>query len=99
MALTRLCTDCNARIRTLGPRCTRCQREHRGSDQREFRREVMAAAGGVCAKCGRKGRLQADHIKPLKGGGLRSAKKNGQALCLACHKTKTARENSRRREQ
>lgn len=62
------------------------------------RRKVLERDGWACRSCGRRGRLEVDHIEPME-----SAEEfdynpdNLQALCRSCHFDKTGRENSRRR--
>jgi len=55
----------------------------------------------VCVRCAARGRVVAavvaDHVQPLKRGGARFDVGNLQALCVACHNRKTARETARRR--
>ncbi len=55
----------------------------------------------VCARCAALGRINAavvaDHVQPLKDGGLRFDVANLQALCVSCHNRKTARETAVRR--
>ena len=59
------------------------------------RRAVLERDGWRCRKCGRAGRLEVDHVVPLKRGGDPLALDNLQALCRACHIEKTRRENRR----
>ena len=57
---------------------------------RDWRAAVLARAGHACQHCGRCGaRLYADHIVELRDGGAALDVTNGQALCGACHTTKT----------
>lgn len=56
-----------------------------------FRRAVLTRAGYQCEGCGKRARLEADHIVPLDKGGAHHPD-NGQALCRACHIAKTRRE-------
>ncbi len=64
---------------------------HYGSTaHREWRASVLARASHACQRCGRRGvRLFADHIVELRDGGAALDVTNGQALCGACHTTKT----------
>ena len=61
------------------------------------RRFVFERDGWRCVSCGRAGRLECDHIRPLE----RSPQQNPydvnglQALCRGCHIAKTSRENTR----
>ena len=59
------------------------------------RRIVFERDGWRCVECGRAGRLEVDHVVPLKRGGDQLALDNLQALCRACHIEKTRRENRR----
>ena len=61
------------------------------------RRRVCARDGWRCVKCGKAGRLEADHITPLqREPGQDPFDINGlQTLCRACHIEKTRRENRR----
>lgn len=61
-------------------------------EHRAWSRAVIARAGHACQACQRTGtRLFADHIVELQDGGAPTDLANGQALCGACHSTKTAR--------
>ena len=60
-----------------------------------LRREVLDRDGWRCVKCGRRGRLEVDHVIPMRFGGAVYALENLQTLCRApCHFEKTARENT-----
>lgn len=78
-------------------RGTRQQRGY-GADWQRTRAEVLLRDKGLCQPCLRKGRVTAarevDHIKPKASGGTDDAD-NLQAICLPCHRTKTARESRR----
>ena len=75
-------------------------RNHRALDRRRWarvRRLTFARDGWRCRKCGRAGRLECDHTRPLEAypeqdpydpDGL-------QLLCSRCHRAKTAGENRR----
>ena len=70
-------------------------RHHRGLSS--WRLALLAAfvkerAGYRCEKCGRAGRLEADHIVPLDKGGAPFDVNNAQALCVRCHVAKTRAE-------
>ena len=60
-----------------------------------IRRQVLARDGRRCRQCGRAGRLECDHIRPLRRGGDPYDPENLQAICRACHIAKTAGENRR----
>lgn len=55
-----------------------------------FRRAVLERDGYQCVRCGKRTRLEADHIVPLADGGAHHPD-NGQTLCRACHIAKDAR--------
>ena len=59
------------------------------------RRRVLIRDGYRCQSCGLPGRLEVDHVQPLKRGGSMYSLDNLQALCRACHIRKTAGENLR----
>ena len=61
------------------------------------RRFVFEWDGYRCTSCGRRGRLECDHITPLqKEPGQDTYDPNGlQTLCRFCHIEKTSRENTR----
>lgn len=61
-----------------------------------WRRAVLERAKYRCQHCGRAGRLEADHIKPLDQGGAALDLANGQALCRGCHIVKTKAERGQR---
>lgn len=60
-----------------------------------LRRRAFNRAGWRCQICGRHGRLEADHIRPIRQGGAMWDLGNLQAVCRGCHIRKTARENRR----
>lgn len=45
--------------------------------------------GWACVKCGAKGRIEVDHIVPLRDGGAPYELGNLQCLCVPCHSRKT----------
>ena len=53
------------------------------------RRAVFARDGFRCVECGRAGKLECDHITPMRRGGDPWALDNLQTLCRACHVNKT----------
>ena len=57
------------------------------------RRAVFERDGWRCKSCGRAGRLECDHVRPLHHGGKPYALENLQSLCRGCHVEKTRREN------
>ena len=63
------------------------------------RRAAFERDGWRCVECGKAGRLEADHIVPLKRGGDPWDPANLQSLCRGCHIEKTARENERPRTE
>ena len=50
----------------------------------------------TCTACGKAGRLEVDHIKPLENGGAVYGLGNLQALCRSCHISKTRGERTGR---
>ena len=56
------------------------------------RRSILERDGYRCAKCGRAGRLEVDHVTPLDHGGAALDPNNLQTLCRDCHIEKTYRE-------
>ena len=61
----------------------------------KVRLQVLESAGYRCAKCGRSGRMEVDHVVPLHAGGAMYELTNLQALDRNCHISKTRLENSR----
>ena len=59
-----------------------------------LRLRIFARDSWRCRSCGRAGRLECDHIKPLQRGGDPYAPENLQSLCRECHIQKTASENN-----
>jgi 5-methylcytosine-specific restriction enzyme A len=45
--------------------------------------------GFKCVQCGARGRLEVDHIKPIRDGGAPFDLENTQCLCVPCHSRKT----------
>ena len=61
------------------------------------RKAALDRDGWRCVKCGRAGRMDVDHIRPLRLGGAPFAPQNLQTLCRGgCHRDKTAAENGYR---
>ena len=58
-----------------------------------IRRRVFDRDGWRCRNCGRSGRLECDHIRPVKWGGAVYDMANLQTLCRECHIAKTRAEN------
>ena len=66
---------------------------HHAVDKRQqalFRRAVLERDGYQCVRCGKRSRLEADHIVSLAEGGQHHPD-NGQTLCRKCHMDKDAR--------
>ena len=55
----------------------------------QVRRIVFARDNYRCVECGRSGKLECDHIKPMRRGGDPWAVENLQALCRRCHVEKS----------
>jgi hypothetical protein len=67
------------------------------SEHRAWRALVLGRAGHRCEACGASGcRLFADHIVERRDDGERLDPANGQALCGACHTSKTVAERAKR---
>ena len=60
-----------------------------------LRRRVFRRDGYRCRACGRPGRLECDHVVPLRQGGPLLHVDNLQTLCRSCHIEKTRSENRR----
>ena len=60
-----------------------------------LRLRVFERDGWRCVQCGRAGRLECDHVRPLHRGGDPYDPANLQTLCRGCHVAKTAGENER----
>ncbi len=62
----------------------------RGPIWQVLRMAVLERDGWACVKCGSRGRLEVDHVKPVRTHpGLARVTANLQALCPACHTRKT----------
>ena len=75
-------------------------RHHRRLHEDRWQRtrgEVFERDGWRCVKCGKAGRLEADHVVPLHVDPAQDpyAVAGCQTLCWRCHIDKTAGENSR----
>ena len=73
-------------------------RNHACLDPRQWaavRRAVFERDGYRCRACGLPGRLECDHVQPLRRGGDPWDMDNLQSLCRGCHIAKTAAENKR----
>ena len=60
-----------------------------------LRRAVFVRDSWRCVLCGRAGRLECDHIKPVSCGGAKFDPANLRALCRGCHIRVTAKQNRR----
>ena len=58
-----------------------------------IRIEVLDRDKWRCVACGRRGRLEVDHVLPMSQGGAVFDLENLQVLCRADHLAKTAKEN------
>ena len=72
-------------------------RHHRLSGPRweATRRALFTSAGWKCQLCGRPGRLEAHHRKPLYRGGAEYDQNNLMALCRTCHIAQTRAQRQR----
>ena len=59
------------------------------------RRSALERDGYRCRTCGRGGRMEVDHIRPLHRGGPWYDLRNLQSLCYDCHKAKSDGEHRR----
>ena len=55
----------------------------------KVRLQVFDRDAWACGKCGKAGRLEVDHIKPLEDGGTLYDLGNLQTLCRSCHIAKS----------
>ena len=70
-------------------------RRIRGREGARIRQRILNRDGWRCRQCGKRGRLEVDHITPLWRNGA-EADSNRQALCaIPCHRAKTRRECGR----
>ena len=60
------------------------------------RLRVLDRDGWRCVRCGKAGRLEVDHVRPIADGGAVYDLDNLQALCRRDHFAKTAAENRAR---
>ncbi|MEM7529644.1 MAG: HNH endonuclease signature motif containing protein [Pseudomonadota bacterium] len=68
----------------------------RGPRWAALRLEALRHDGWRCRACGRPGRLEVDHIKPVREAPeLAYALENLQSLCARCHTEKTNAETGR----
>ena len=73
-------------------------RAHARLDRRRWeavRVAVFTRDSYRCTRCGRPGRLEADHVVPLEKGGAEYDLSNITTLCRPCHFLKTAGESGR----
>ena len=61
-----------------------------------IRRQVLERDGWKCRVCGRRGRLEVDHVEPMGDGEFVYDLDHLQALCRGCHIRKTRRKNRER---
>lgn len=71
------------------------RRVYRSRRWQRVRRAVFVRDGWRCVLCGRAGRLEADHIRPVAKGGDWFALSNLRTLCRSCHVAKTRAANTR----
>ena len=76
--------------------------DRRGIDRRRWeaiRIRILERDGYRCRRCGRAGRLECDHVRPVEQGGAKYDPANLQVLCRGCHISKTRAENRKRQER
>ena len=61
------------------------------------RRQVLDRDGWRCQLCGKAGRLEVDHVVPLRRGGEPLDPRNLRTLCRGCHIAKTRLDNRKPR--
>jgi hypothetical protein len=83
--MKRPCLDCRTLIEK-GSRCRACATKRRGtsSQQAIWRRRVLAASAGACARCGTTEKVEAHHLHSLADGGDKNG--SGVPLCEWCHR-------------
>lgn len=57
-----------------------------GWDASKFRRAGVARANGRCPRCGRRAKLEAHHIDPIRNGGDPADVGRSVAICSRCHR-------------
>ena len=62
---------------------------YRTEQWKAVRFQAKRRDGWKCVQCGARGRLEADHIVPLRKGGAAFDLDNLQSLCGGCHARKT----------
>lgn len=90
-------------LRQLGPSVKTAQPDslrHRSRGAWDaLRHRILQRDMGLCQVCKAAGRVRAarevDHVKPVHDGGT-DTPSNLQAICIPCHKAKTAEEAKRR---
>ena len=70
---------------------------YRSRAWKAIRRKVFERDGWRCRQCGKAGRLEVDHIKPVSEGGSKFDMENLRTLCRGCHIELTARFNRNRK--
>ena len=66
---------------------------------RAIRRRILDKANWRCGSCGKAGRLEVDHVRPIWKGGAPWAMGNLQALCRGCHIKKSRKEYTGRKRR
>lgn len=60
-------------------------RNHRLKGWGRFRRRLLDARGWRCEKCGKAGKIEVHHKRPLEKGGAAFDPENCEVLCAPCH--------------
>ena len=90
----RMNTGVRVRWKVAG-RKQRARKQDKGVDS-ALRKAVLAERGRKCERCGRRGRLEVDHVLPRSQGGT-DDRANLMVLCVGCHAEKSSAENSARK--
>ncbi|WP_022684594.1 HNH endonuclease [Sphingobium bisphenolivorans] len=62
---------------------------YRTEQWKAVRLQAKRRDGWKCVQCEAKGRIEVDHIKPIRDGGAPYDLQNLQCLCVQCHSRKT----------
>ena len=85
------CAEPGCPVLTTDTRCGRHRRQTGRSAGWPYLRRVVLSERRQCEHCGAPS-VEADHVVPVADGGAELDADNVQALCRACHASKTAAE-------